>query len=95
MIDIREITVGESYGCKFRVKNVPLDEFGRLGGMMSLADLPIAKYGDYEGFGFLKQRDTEQELVVVVDEKTDKEFVCAYDDIWDVDEVKLVEDEAE
>jgi hypothetical protein len=95
MIDIREITVGESYGCKFRVKNVPLDEFGRLGGMMSLADLPIAKYGDYEGFGFLKQRDTEQQLVVVVDEKTDKEFVCAYDDIWDVDEVKLVEDEAE
>jgi hypothetical protein len=95
MIDIREITVGESYGCKFRVKNVPLDEFGRLGGMMSLADLPIAKYGDYEGFGFLKQRDTEQELVVVVDEKTDREFVCAYDDIWDVDEVKLVEDEAE
>ena len=95
MIDIRDITVGESYGCKFRVKNVPLDEFGRLGGMMSLADLPIAKYGDYEGFGFLKQRDTEQELVVVVDEKTDKEFVCAYDDIWDVDEVKLVEDEAE
>ena len=95
MIDIREITVGESYGCKFRVKNVPLDEFGRLGGLLSLTDLPIAKYGDYEGFGFLKQRDTEQELVVVVDEKTDKEFVCAYDDIWDVDEVKLVEDEAE
>lgn len=95
MIDIREITVGESYGCKFRVKNVPLDEFGRLGGMMSLADLPIKEYGEYEGFGFLKQRDTEQELVVVVDEKTDKEFVCAYDDIWDVDEVELVKDEAE
>ena len=93
MIDIKEITVGKSYGCKFRVKNVPLDEFGRLGGLMSLADLPIAKYGDYEGFGFLKQRDTEQELVVVVDEKSDKEFVCEYADIWDVDEVELVEDD--
>mgnify|MGYP000179462471 FL=1 len=93
MIDIKEITVGKSYGCKFRVKNVPLDEFGRLGGLLSLADLPIAKYGDYEGFGFLKQRDTEQELVVVVDEKSDKEFVCEYADIWDVDEVELVEDD--
>ena len=93
MIDIKEITVGKSYGCKFRVKNVPLHEFGRLGGLLSLADLPIAKYGDYEGFGFLKQRDTEQELVVVVDEKSDKEFVCEYADIWDVDEVELVEDD--
>ena len=93
MIDIKEITVGKSYGCKFRVKNVPLDEFGRLGGLLSLADLPIAKYGDYEGFGFLKQRDTEQELVVVVDEKSDIEFVCEYADIWDVDEVELVEDD--
>ena len=93
MIDIKEITVGKSYGCKFRVKNVPLDEFGRLGGLLSLADLPIAKYGVYEGFGFLKQRDTEQELVVVVDEKSDKEFVCEYADIWDVDEVELVEDD--
>ena len=90
MIDIREITVGESYGCKFRVKNVPLDEFGRLGGLLSLADLPIASYGDYEGFGFLKQRDTEQELVVVVDEKSDKEFICEYADIWDVDTIEVI-----
>ena len=51
----------------------------------------IKEYGDYEGFGFLKQRDTEQELVVVIDEKSDNEFVCAYADIWDVDEVELIE----
>jgi|TARA_B110000483_G_scaffold113468_1_gene137846 hypothetical protein len=91
MIDIKEITVGQSYGCKFRVSNVPLDEFGCLGGPLSLADLPIKEYGEYEGFGFLKQRDTEQELVVVIDEKSDNEFVCAYTDIWDVDEVELIE----
>lgn len=92
MIDIREITVGQAYGCKFRVKNIPLDEYGRPGGMMSLADLPIDRYGDYEGFGFLKQRDTEQQLVVVIDEATNREFVCGFDDIWDVDDVELVED---
>jgi hypothetical protein len=60
--------------------------------MMSLADVPVNKFGDYEGFGFLKQRDTEQELVIVVDEKSDKEFVCEYADIWDVDEVELVDE---
>lgn len=92
MIDIREITVGQAYGCKFRVKNIPLDEYGRPGGMLSLSDLPIDRYGDYEGFGFLKQRDTEQQLVIVIDEATNREFVCAYDDIWDVDDVELVED---
>jgi hypothetical protein len=54
--------------------------------------VPVKRFGDYEGFGFLKQRDTEKELVIVIDEKTDREFVCSYDDIWDVDEVELVED---
>ena len=92
MIDIREITVGQAYGCKFRAKNIPLDEWDRPGGMLSLSDVPVKKFGDYESFGFLKQRDTEKELVVVIDEKTNREFVCSYDDIWDVDEVELIED---
>ena len=92
MIDIQDITPGASYACKFRVKNIPLDEFGRPGGMMSLADLPINRYGDYEGFGFLKQRDLAQELVVVVDEKLSKEFVVPFADIWDIDTVELVDE---
>ena len=93
MIDIRDITPGKAYGCKFKVKNIPLDEWGRPGGMMSMADVPVAKFGEYEGFGFLKQRDVDQELVVVVDEKSNKEFICAFDDIWDVDEVELINEE--
>lgn len=92
MIDIRDITPGESYGCKFRAKNIPLDEFGRPGGMLSMADLPIKEFGDYEGFGFLKQRDLDQELVVVVDDKTGKEFVCSFEDIWDIDSIEFVDE---
>ena len=87
MIDITDITPGESYACKFRVRGIPLDEFGRPGGMLSMADLPIKEFGDYEGFGFLKQRDLEQGLVVVVDEATNREFVCEFADIWDIDTV--------
>jgi hypothetical protein len=92
MIDIMEITPGNAYGCKFRARNIPLDEFGRPGGLLSMADLPINKFDDYEGFGFLKQRDVEQRLVVVVDETSNQEFVCSFDDIWDIDTVELVED---
>ena len=92
MIDIMDITPGNAYGCKFRARNIPLDEFGRPGGLLSMADLPIKQYNDYEGFGFLKQRDVEQRLVVVVDETSNQEFVCSFDDIWDIDTVELVED---
>ena len=87
MIDILDITPGESYACKFRVRDIPLDEWDRPGGLYSLADVPIKRVGDYEGFGFLKQRDLEQRLVVIVDEKLNRDWVVSFDDIWDVDEV--------
>ena len=93
MIDIREITPGQAYGCKFVVRNIPLDEWDRPGGLLSMADVPIKRYGDYEGFGYLKQRDVEQQLVVVVDDASGREFVCGFDDIWDVDDIELIESE--
>lgn len=91
MIDITEITPGKSYACKFRLKNIPLDEWGRPGGMMSLADVPIASIGEYESIGVLMQRDMDQRLVKLKDEASRKEFVCSFDDIWDVDEVEWTE----
>ena len=33
---------GKGYECTFTVKNIPLDEFGRPGGMLSLADIPVS-----------------------------------------------------
>lgn len=92
MIDIMDIIPGQSYGCMFRVKNIPLDEFDRPGGMLSMADLPINKFGDYEGFGFLKQRDIDQQLVVVVDDKSGSEFICSFNDIWDIDCIEFVDE---
>jgi len=91
MYKIEEITPGNSYACKFRLKNIPLDEWGRPGGMMSLADVPIKKYGDYEGFGFLLQRDLEQRLVRIGDAELKKDFIVSFDDIWDLDDVEWVD----
>lgn len=84
MIDIQDITPGESYACKFRVETM-LDEFGRLPG---LSDTPLKGVGTYEGVGVLLQRDLDQRLVKLQDEKSKREFVVSFDDIWDIDTVE-------
>lgn len=71
MIDIWNIEPGKSYTCTFTLKNIPLDSFGRPGGMMSMADLPVRKYGDYISTGDLVARDRDTELVEVQDHKSD------------------------
>ena len=88
MIDILDITPGESYACKFRVETM-LDALGRPPG---LSDTPLAGVQMYESLGVLMQRDTEQRLVKVQDEKSKKAFVVSFDDIWDIDTVDWVEE---
>ena len=84
MIDIENIVPGNSYACKFRVETM-LDTFGRIPG---LSDTPLKGVGIYEGVGILMQRDTEQRLVKLKDQKSSKEFVVGFDDIWDVDVIE-------
>lgn len=84
MIKIENITPGKSYACKFRTETM-LDSHGRVPG---LSDTPLKGVGTYEGLGILIQRDTDQRLVKLQDEKSKKEFVVSFDDIWDVDEVE-------
>jgi hypothetical protein len=81
---IEDIKVGKSYACKFKTETM-VDTFGRIPG---LSDTPLAGIQMYEGLGILVQRDTEKRLVKVQDEKSSKEFVVSFDDIWDVDEVE-------
>ena len=87
MIDIENIIPGNSYACKFRVETM-LDTFGRIPG---LSDTPLKGVGTYEGIGILMQRDTEQRLVKLKDEKSSKEFVVGFDDIWEIDEINWVD----
>lgn len=89
MMKIEDITPGNSYACKFKVRTM-LDTLGRPA--PNLSDQPLAGEGNYEGVGVLMQRDTDQRLVKLKDEKSSKEFVVSFDDIWDVDEVEWQED---
>lgn len=84
MINIEDITPGESYACKFRVETM-LDEHGRVPG---LSDTPLKGVGTYQGLGVLVQRDLEQRLVKLKDQASSQEFVVSFDDIWDVDTVE-------
>jgi len=84
MINIEDIVPGNSYACKFRVETM-LDTLGRPA--PNLSDTPLKGPGLYEGLGVLMQRDMEQRLVRLKDEKTAKEFVVDFDNIWDIDEV--------
>jgi len=89
MIAIEDVKPGKSYACKFRVETM-LDTYGRVPG---LSDTPLKGVGTYEGLGILMQRDSDQRLVKLQDEKSKKEFVVGFDDIWDVDEVEWSDDE--
>ena len=88
MIDITEIEVGKSYACKFKVEHI-LDEFGRIPG---LSDVPLQGLGWYEGTGILQVRDSEGKRVQLKDEKSGKEFVVPFSQIWDIDVAEYVEE---
>lgn len=90
MIKIEDIEVGKSYACKFKVETM-LDIYDRP--HPNLSDVPLKGPGVYEGLGVLLQRDMKTELVRLKDEKSKKEFVVPFSDIWDIDTVEWVDED--
>ena len=90
-MNIEDITPGKSYGCKFKVTTM-LDTFGRPA--PNLSDVPLKGPGEYEGFGILQKRDLESRLVELYDEKSKKIFRVSFDDIWDIDDIEYVQNQA-
>ena len=90
MIKIEDVVTGQSYACKFKVRTM-LDTLGRPA--PNLSDQPLAGEGNYEGLGVLVARDLNTRLVKLQDEKSKKEFVVSFDDIWDIDIVDWIEED--
>ena len=86
MINPLEIQAGKTYTCNFVLKDLPLDEFGRPGGMHSMSDLPIARFGDYNGEGHIIARDVDSELFEVMDHCTNKKWIVPFADASDITE---------
>ena len=66
--------------CRYKFK-FPVDEFGRPGGMYSLADLPVVGYKILERVGTLKKRDTAKKLYELTDIEKSWTLVVPFDDV--------------
>jgi len=92
MISPKNIVAGKSYTCTFTVPCIPLDEFGRPGGMLSMADLPIARVDDYTSTRYIVARDLDKELFEVMDERSNRKFVVEFSNTTDIEDMNDVED---
>ena len=82
MITVETMKTGKEYTCTFTLKNIPLDTFGRPGGMMSLADIPVEKIGDYTSTGTIVARDSKMKLLEIEDSNSDgnpKNYVVKFE----------------
>ena len=67
------------YHCTYR-KVFPVDEYGRLGGLYSLADLPIMEHKEMRRAGVIVSKNEEEQFYKVRDtEKNFEEWVPMMD----------------
>ena len=77
----------KKYTCKYTAE-WPVDEFGRIGGMYSLADLPVQGYVELERTGTLVSQDSKREMYEVQDsEKIFVKRVVPFKKVTDIEEV--------
>lgn len=78
----------KTYTCKYKAE-WPVDEYGRLGGMYSLADLPVQGYVEMEREGKLLAKDSKRQVYEVQD--SEKQFVkrvVSFDKVTNIEEVE-------
>ena len=71
--------------CTYK-KKFPVDEFGRLGGLYSLADLPIAGYKIFERTGVIRVRDKSSKLYKIIDDENGMEYVVPFRNVKWIEE---------
>jgi hypothetical protein len=66
--------------CEYKYK-FPVDEWDRIGGLYSLADVPVVRYKDITRLGEIITRDKDQGLYEVVDDQKGWKFVVPFSDV--------------
>jgi hypothetical protein len=93
IMNIEDITAGESWACHFRVKTF-ISEDGK---PVDTRDIQIGDPvpgtpGMYEGFGLIAKRDTAKELVEIEDLNVEnKTWIVSWNDCWAVDRAEYVD----
>ena len=78
----------KTYTCKYKAE-WPVDRYGRLGGMYSLADLPVQGCVEMEREGKLLAKDSKRQVYEVQD--SEKQFVkrvVSFDKVTNIEEVE-------
>lgn len=79
-------TVMQDHPCKFDF-NFPVDEWGRIGGLYSLADVPVRGYKIFNRTGTVQARDLDKELYEVKDDEKGWTLVVPMSDV-ELEEIK-------
>jgi|TARA_R110002020_G_scaffold303374_1_gene518785 hypothetical protein len=66
--------------CKYTYE-FPVDEWGRLGGLYSLADVPVKSYKKLEREGEIVAKDSSQNLYEIDDSEKNFSVVVPYDQV--------------
>ncbi len=78
----------KTYTCKYKA-DWPVDEYGRLGGMYSMADLPVQGFVELERTGTLLSQDSKRKMYEVQDsEKIFVKRVVPFDKVSNIEEVE-------
>ena len=94
-MQMQDITPGESWGCKFKVRTF-IDDEGR---PVSTRNVPIGgkvpgKPGWWESVGSIAVRDAKTRMVEIVDHQVqDRKWTVSWDDCWDIDRVEYVQED--
>ena len=85
--------MSDLYHCTYK-KVFPIDEYGRLGGLYSLADLPIMEHKEMSRSGVIVEKNEEEQFYKVRDmEKNFEEWVPMMDVTVVQDSRKLLVEE--
>ena len=78
----------KKYTCKYKAE-WPVDKFGRIGGMYSLADLPVQGYVELERTGTFVSQDSKRQMYEVQDlERMFVKRVVPFTKVTDIMEVE-------
>jgi len=83
-----DITPGKPYACEFKVTTfvdpagVPIKAAPQVG------QAHPGKPGIYQSTGIIQVRDQKNQLVRLIDIKTEQEFVVSWNNCWNIDDVE-------
>ena len=92
-LTLDELPQGTSWATRFRTKTFLKDGVPVTAHNLAVGQPHPGTPGVYEGLGVIAVRDTQKQMLEVIDTASQQRFTVSYDDCWDWDEVEWNEQE--